>query len=167
MKKISRHQWIKAKKEYFKLNQLTDLSSEEKKLLEKYKNLYFNYETIDEFDLESKIDRLVVFSPLTILIPIYGILNNWDQGTNSLVLDFLTIFFLTLLFIIFTNLFQWLSLISFLIFLPWILFYLFWSSLIAEFAIKFIKDDILDKIIDFGSSYRVWFHNKLIKIYKY
>ena len=167
MKKISRHQWIKAKKEYFKLNQLTDLSSEEKKLLEKYKNLYFNYETIDELDPESKIDRLVVASPLTILIPIYGILNNWDQGTNSLVLDFLTIFFLTLLFIIFTNLFQWLSLISFLIFLPWILFYLLSAELIAEFANKFIKDDILDKIIDFGSSYRVWFHNKLIKIYKY
>jgi uncharacterized membrane protein (DUF106 family) len=167
MRKISRHQWIKAKKEYFRLNQLTDLSSEEKKLLEKYKNLYFNYETIDELDSESKIDRLVVASPLTILIPIYGILNNWDLGTNSLVLDFLTIFFFTLLFIIFTNLFQWLSFISFLIFLPWILFYFVSAELIEKFAKKILKDDILEKIIEFGSSYRVWFHNKLIKIYKY
>ena len=75
MKKISRHKWIKARNEYLKLNKLTNLNSEEKKLLEKYKNLYFNYETIDyELDIfESRIDRLVVFSPLTILIPIYGI----------------------------------------------------------------------------------------------
>ena len=169
MKKISRHQWIKAKKEYFKLNQLTDLSSEEKKLLEKYKNLYFNYETINyELDLfESRIDRLVVFSPLTILIPIYGFYRNWDLGTNSIVLNFFTIFFITVLCIILANLFQWISFVSALIFLPWLLFYFVSAELIEKFSKKILKDDILEKIIEFGSSYRVWFHNKLIKIYKY
>lgn len=169
MKKISRHKWIKAEKEYFKLKQLTDLSSEEKKLLEKYKNLYFNYKTINyELDIfESRIDRLVVFSPLTILIPIYGIFANWDIGTNSIVLDFFTMFFLTALFIILTNLFQWISFVSALIFLPYWLFYFVSAELIEKFAKKILKDDILEKFIEFGSSYRLWFHNKLIKIYKY
>ncbi len=169
MKKISRHKWIKARNEYLKLNKLTNLNSEEKKLLEKYKNLYFNYETIDyELDIfESRIDRLVVFSPLTILIPIYGIYKNWDLGTNTVILDFFTIFIFTLFFLIFTNLFQWISFISALIFLPWLIFYFVLAELLEKFASKIIKEDILDKIIEFGSSYRLWFHNKLIKIFKY
>jgi len=169
MKKISRHKWIKARNEYLKLNKMTNLNSEEKNLLEKYKNLYFNYETIDyELDIfESRIDRLVVFSPLTILIPIYGIYKNWDLGTNTVILDFFTIFIFTLFFLIFTNLFQWISFISALIFLPWLIFYFVLAELLEKFASKIIKDDILDKIIEFGSSYRLWFHNKLIKIFKY
>ena len=169
MKKISRHKWIKARNEYLKLNKMTNLNSEEKKLLEKYKNLYFNYETIDyELDIfESRIDRLVVFSPLTILIPIYGIYKNWDLGTNTVIIDFFTIFIFTLFFLIFTNLFQWISFISALIFLPWLIFYFVLAELLEKFASKIIKDDILDKIIEFGSSYRLWFHNKLIKIFKY
>tara|TARA_B100000900_G_C20327524_1_gene612785 strand:+ start:73 stop:582 length:510 start_codon:yes stop_codon:yes gene_type:complete len=169
MKKISRHKWIKARNEYLKLNKMTNLNSEEKNLLEKYKNLYFNYETIDyELDIfESRIDRLVVFSPLTILIPIYGIYKNWDLGTNTVIIDFFTIFIFTLFFLIFTNLFQWISFISALIFLPWLIFYFVLAELLEKFASKIIKDDILDKIIEFGSSYRLWFHNKLIKIFKY
>ena len=138
MKKISRHKWIRARNEYLKLNKLTNLNSEEKKLLEKYKNLYFNYETIDyELDIfESRIDRLVVFSPLTILIPIYGIYKNWDLGTNTVILDFFTIFIFTLFFLIFTNLFQWISFISALIFLPWLIFYFVLAELLEKFASK-------------------------------
>jgi len=169
MKKISRHQWIKAKKEYMKLSHLKNLSSEEKKLLKKYEDMFLNYETIDyELDLmESKIDRIVFFSPLTILIPIYALYGNFGLGTNSIVLDFFTIFFITVLFIIFTNLFQWTSFVCALIFLPWLMFYFLSAELIEKFAKKILKDDILEKIIEFGSSYRLWFHNKLIKIYKY
>ena len=168
MKKINRYQYLKARKEYFRLCDSTNLNDEEQKLLDYCKNIYFNYETLDEFDpIYSRMDRLLFYLPLTILFPIWSIYDNWDVYNDNFLLESLNIFFLTLLFLILTTFFTPVALITALILLPYWIAYNISTLIILEILIKIIKEDIVNKIINFGSSFRLWFHNKLVKIYKY
>jgi len=168
MKKINRYQYLKAQKEYFRLCDSTNLNDEEQKLLDYCKNIYFNYETLDEFDpIYSRMDRLLFYLPLTILFPIWAIYDNWDVYNYNFLLESFAIFFLTLLFLILTTFFTPVAFITALILLPYWIAYNISTLIILEILIKIIKEDIVNKIINFGSSFRLWFHNKLVKIYKY
>ena len=168
MEKINRYQYLKAREEYFRLGNSTNLTGDEKTILENYKEIYFNYETIHEFDVfESRIDRLLFFLPLTIIIPIWGIYDNWDLGLDNLLLESLFLFFSTLLFFIITTFFSPIAFIAAIAALPYIIFYYLSTEIIFELLKKILKENILNSVINFVSSIRLWFHKKLVKIYKY
>ena len=74
------------------------------------------------------------------------------------------LFFWILVLVLIGSFFKTVSMIYFMMGIPFWFFYIFLPAFFLE---KILKKSLSDQIMEFGSSYRLWIHNNFEKIFKY
>jgi hypothetical protein len=167
MKRISKHQHDKAVLSLNKLQQKKEhmpLADKEKKLEAELQKI-ISRDTLYEMEpMESRLDRLSLLLPITILVPLYEFYRDWKMEREY---DWNMYFFYALwilLLVLIGSFSQAVFMIYFMIGIPFWFFYLFLPAFFLE---KILKESLSDQIIEIGSSYRLWIHNNFEKFFKY
>lgn len=167
MKRISKHQHNKAIRSIYKLQQKeihTPLTDKEKQYEAELQEI-ISRDTLYEMEpLESRLDRLCLLLPVALLVPLYYLYTDWKYEQDY---DWNTYFlwaFWILVLVLIGSFFKTVSLIYFIMGLPFWFIYIFIPAFFLE---KILKESLSDQILEIGSSYRLWIHNNFEKYYKY
>ena len=167
MKRISKHQHDKAVRNFYKLQQQkehTTLTDKEKKLEADLQEI-ISKDTLYEMDpLESRLDRLCLLLPITLLLPLYELYRDWKLEREYDWNEYFYYAFSILVLVLIGSFFKSVSMIYFMMGMPFWFLYIF---LPAFFLDKILKESLVEKILEIGSSYRLWIHNNFEKIFKY
>ena len=167
MKRINKHQHNKAVRNIYKLQQKkehTPLTDKEKKLEAELQEI-ISRDTLYEMEpMESRLDRLSLLLPITILVPLYELYRDWKLEREYDWNGYFFYFFWILILVLIGSFSKTVSMIYFMMGIPFWFFYIFLPAFFLE---KILKESLSDQIIEIGSSYRLWIHNNFEKIFKY